>query len=279
MKQTDTYKKPEIDNLKVSIPWQKSKDQVWAEIFEKSTSQPVSPKKNKIVPLIRFGAVAAVALLVVSVSFAYLYRTRVSTPLASHLEIELPDGSKVLLNAESEIAYKPYWWALERKVELAGEAYFKVKKGRKFSVESAAGTTSVLGTSFNIYARTNEYEVTCLTGKVSVQSNEGEQKVILTPNSKAMIKSGELVRQNVLATQSIAWSRQEFCFTSVPLYKVFEEIARQYGMEIVLEGNYNELYTGNFSKKLSLNEVLDLVCIPFDVNFTASNTNQYIIHR
>ncbi len=279
MKQTDAYKETEMNELKVRIPWEKSKDQVWNELFEKATSQPVLPKKAKIVPFLRYGAAAAVALLVVSVSFAYLYRTQVTTPLASHLEIELPDGSKVLLNAESKIAYKPYWWAIERKVELAGEAYFKVQKGEKFTVESASGSTSVLGTSFNIYARTDEYEVTCLTGKVRVQSKGGDQKVVLTPNSKAVIRSGELVRQEVLATQSIAWSRQEFCFTSVPLSKVFEEIGRQYGVEIELEGNYNELYTGNFSKKLSLNEVLDLVCIPFDVNFTASNSNKYTIHR
>ena len=99
----------------------------------------------------------------------------------------LPDGSIAQLNGSSTLKYHPYWWNISRNISLEGEAFFEVAKGSKFSVESKNGTTSVLGTSFNIYARSNQYEVVCVTGKVWVENATGEVSTIITPNQKAVL--------------------------------------------------------------------------------------------
>ena len=78
----------------------------------------------------------------------------------SHLAVTLPDGSKVNLNADSRLTYKPYQWIISRNVELEGEAFFEVKQGKRFSVKSNQNKVNVLGTSFNIFSRPGNYRVT-----------------------------------------------------------------------------------------------------------------------
>jgi ferric-dicitrate binding protein FerR (iron transport regulator) len=89
-------------------------------------------------------------------------------PVGSHLAVVLPDGSKVELNSESDLSFHRYRWLLQRRVNLRGEAFFEVAKGKRFDVVSDVATTSVVGTSFNVLARAENYTVTCLTGKVAV---------------------------------------------------------------------------------------------------------------
>lgn len=57
----------------------------------------------------------------------FLYKNEVAER-GTHLAVVLPDGSKVDLNAESKIGYKPLWWFISRDVELKGEAYLKLKR-------------------------------------------------------------------------------------------------------------------------------------------------------
>ena len=104
--------------------------------------------------------VAAASIVVIfSVSILIGTHTKtVSTLAMQHKIIELPDGSKMTLNAQSNATYKPYLWMINRQVKLNGEAFFEVQKGENFEVLSGLGSTEVLGTSFNIYSRENSYE-------------------------------------------------------------------------------------------------------------------------
>jgi ferric-dicitrate binding protein FerR (iron transport regulator) len=47
------------------------------------------------------------------------------------------------------------------------EAYFQVKKGQTFSVNTTDGVVKVLGTHFNVKQRKNYFEVNCFEGLVS----------------------------------------------------------------------------------------------------------------
>lgn len=278
MRKTDTSDFKDPDQIKFEIPWSKSKEEIWQQVFAQLPEAEKPAGKSFLMQnWFRYSAVAAVAILVLLISGMWFYSETLISPIASQQKVTLPDGSSVLMNAESRLSYKPYWWHIQRQVKLEGEAYFEVKKGDRFTVVSKKASTSVLGTSFNIYARNDGYETTCLTGRVKVTARQGGRIVILTPNLQAVLMNGNLEKREVDATHSIAWSRHEFFFTSAPLSKVLQEIARQYGVEIICKGSFSNQYTGNFSKELSVKEVLSLVCLPFGVNFTAINNNQYLI--
>ena len=85
--------------------------------------------------------------------------------------IELSDGSKIWLNADSRIQFPKVFSGDTREVYLNGEAFFEVTKipSRPFIIHLANGTVRVLGTSFNIRAYDNEklIETSVATGKVA----------------------------------------------------------------------------------------------------------------
>ncbi len=171
---------------KLEVPYQRSKAEVWEKLSAAMDDKAVAEQKSarKIIPLSRkstsLSLVASFLLLIGVALFARFYTKTVRVNSGQFVSHTLPDGSQVHLNAATEIAYAPYWWRFSRKVSLKGEAFFEVAKGKKFQVISERATTEVLGTSFNIRARGNVYEVYCATGKVRVKALQGNE-IVLVP--------------------------------------------------------------------------------------------------
>lgn len=108
-----------------------------------------------------------------------------STNFGETRNIELPDGSLVLLNANSEIVWKGDWIKLgHRSVTLTGEAFFEVVKTDEmhFEVATPGLTVDVLGTEFNVRTRGSETNVYLQEGKVLLEVNSPEkQKLAMSP--------------------------------------------------------------------------------------------------
>ena len=266
---------PEID-LKYSV----SKDEVWEKISRQiSESQPGNRKVIKLNPLYKIAVAASLFLLLGVTGFLRYYSKTVYSPAGQHLTLCLPDSSIINLNAQSTIKYHPYWFSFSRKVTLEGEAFFKVISGNQFKVISRRGETTVVGTSFNIYSRNNDYNVTCFTGKVRVVSAEKNEKVLLNPSEQAFINKDGFLRivqdANVKAVKS--WRDNMFVFTGSSIVTVLQEIERQYNIKIIFKADPNLTYTGNFSKSISEKEVLDLVCTSLGLKFEARSGNEFLI--
>lgn len=255
------------DNIKITPKWNKTKEDIWDNVFEGLED---APKVIEIIPrrkTLWFYAVASiVAVATILPAFAFFYTKSEVADRGSYLAVNLPDGSKVDLNAESEISYKPLWWFVSRDVKMKGEAYFEVEKGSTFKVHSGEYTVSVLGTSFNILSRHVKYNVTCLTGKVNVSDKNAS--VILTPNMEASWSNGKLISKEISnAKESIEWKGGKFVFVSVPLQEVIQEIERQYDIEVLPDSNLDYLYSGNFTKTENPYDVLKIVGKPFGIEF------------
>ncbi|WP_085536650.1 FecR family protein [Massilibacteroides vaginae] len=252
-----------IDDIQIDPQWDKSSEDIWLEKF---STLKKGKKKGRKLKLFSYYSAASVILFAVLTSFAYFYSTNEISDRGVHKTVILPDGSKVEMNAESKLAYKPLWWYISRDIELSGEAYFEVEKGSRFSVYSNNNSVHVLGTSFNIFSRTDKYNVTCLAGKVEVISNQ--EKTILTPNMEAVLNKGKLnVSQISKSEQVIGWRENKFCFIGVPLPDVIEEIERQYDIHVTTTSKLNYLYSGNFSKEKDAQEILDIIGEPFGITF------------
>ncbi|MGS0524967.1 FecR domain-containing protein [Zobellia nedashkovskayae] len=98
-------------------------------------------------PFKKFIRIAAAAAVIIFGSYFYLNNLdeNIVTEYAENKEVVLPDNSKVRLNADSELSYSERKWSKERNVELKGEAFFKVAKGKRFTVATDAGKVAVLG--------------------------------------------------------------------------------------------------------------------------------------
>jgi transmembrane sensor len=279
--QSDKLKEPMELLSGTYVDWVKSKEQVWHELEKRMNSS--EPVKVKVMfsPWIKLAMAAVFVLLIGFSVFMTLYTKTLVVPVAQHSMSYLPDGSSVHMNAQSSISYKPLLWIFSRNVRFEGEAFFEVQKGRKFQVVSDKGTTEVLGTSFDIYARDDDYDVTCITGNVKVTENKYNQAVILDPGEKAALNNaGKLIIQSGSdKEQVLSWMNNKLNFTSVPLTNVFKEIERQYGVIISIPENLDKIYTGTFRIDNPLDQTLDLICKPFGLSFTLKSKDEYIITR
>jgi transmembrane sensor len=279
--QSDLSEKTKRMITGTTIEWSKSKEEIWAELEQRIEAK--QPAGRTVVMGTRawLAVAATIALLTAIAVFMQVYTKTVGVPSGKHSTVILPDGSQVRLNAQSAIIFKPLMWNFSRNVRFEGEAYFEVKPGKKFEVVSAYGKTSVLGTSFNIYARNKDYQVTCVTGKVMVMQTQNNKTTILYPGQQAVIKKDGLldVFSGVNTEQTTAWLNNILTFTSMPLPKVFEEISRQYGIVIRFPGDLDYIYTGTFKKTTPVENALNLVCKPFMLKLNRTSEDEYAISR
>ena len=68
------------------------------------------------------------------------------------------------LNELSQLEYNASKWDENRSLELKGEAFFDVEKGKRFDVTTEFGNVSVLGTEFNVLSRDSIFKVSCYEG-------------------------------------------------------------------------------------------------------------------
>jgi transmembrane sensor len=265
---------PEID-----LHYTQSQEDVWGKLLP-AMEVPCSDKRTvPFSPILRMALAASFLMLIGIAGFMRIYTRTVYTTGGQHLTLCLPDSSVIELNAQSDIRYHPYWYWLSRTVTLNGEAFFKVNSGNRFKVFSESGETTVMGTSFNIYARDNNYSVTCFTGKVRVVSAGKSERVLLNPNEQAFINKDGFLRfvqeANTHAVNS--WMDNMFVFTGSSVISVLREIERQYNIKIVFKADPNLTYTGNFSKSLTEKEVLNLVCTSLGLTFEAKSGSEFLV--
>jgi len=209
-------------------------------------------------------AVAASVVIIMGI-FLTINRTDslTETTLAQqHRTVTLPDGSTVKLNASSTVVFDEEW-ADERSIHLDGEAFFDVKKGSRFQVITDNGTVEVLGTSFNVFSREDDFKVACKTGKVRVSSDT--KQVILTPNLATLKSSDGLVEPFSTLSQD-DWTRGYFAFDDEPLENVFEELERQFGVTVLAKDSEKGRFTGEFSAE-DLDTALRVICGPMDMDY------------
>jgi ferric-dicitrate binding protein FerR (iron transport regulator) len=269
-------KNPQADDIwgKLTLPTGRDKAAVWEDLAKKTTQSP-APKKHWIRSIL----VAASLLFLISILTMRFYTQKISTPPGQHLAHTLPDGSLVHLNAASSIYYAPYWWSFNRAIELNGEAFFEVQKGSDFEVVSTLGTTTVLGTSFNIFARRNQYKVYCKTGKVQV-CTVLQDTLLLTPQETAVLEGSKLVKHISNRPKPIYWINNQFHFEQIAIDLVIEEIERQYDVTIDLDIKNIEryLYTGFFEKTTQVQQTLEIVSVSMGLQLEQKSSTHYSLY-
>jgi ferric-dicitrate binding protein FerR (iron transport regulator) len=259
-----------MENINIKPEWSKSKEEIWREVFEPLMKQDEDEQGKRETPTKRIPPWSYAAIFVALVSLTiHLYTVTEEAARGEHVEVRLPDNSKVTLNAESKLSYKPLEWFISRMATLEGEAFFEVKPGSRFSVQSGRKRANVLGTTFNVHARPEKYCVTCLSGKVEVCV--GKEIVALNPSMQATWRGWELgVGNDAVFTQATGWMQGKFEFSETPLSEVVAEIERQYNIHVMSGSSLDHLYTGNFSKTERPGDVLEIIGKPFGITFNIS---------
>lgn len=274
----EDLKKVIDEAAKLKVPEKKTKEQAWDQFLTKidTDEEEVKPaaKVRKLNPFIPVGIAAAIALLV-SIYFIFMAPVTVMTGKGEQLTYELPDGSEVMLNADSKITFSKFLWSDDRSLSLQGEAFFEVKKGDSpFIVNGDLGAVKVTGTSFNAYFR-NKLAVHCYTGTVIVNDLNNKTVELNSGEMVVAIQEGLSEPKTFNNSESAAWREGEFYFEKAELTEVLAELERQYDVEVIYDGNGSRAYTGYFTNK-NLDEALQLIFKPMSLTYRKEN-NKIIV--
>ncbi len=271
----------QLENM-LQVPESPSADEVWSRLEEKIDRdvQPAPSRPLSLSPRV-WAVAAALALLLATGAILRFASVTVYCPPGHTRQVILPDNSVALLNADSKLSYKRFWWPVSRQLTLTGEAWFKVTKGKKFTVRSPQGSTTVLGTRFNIFARDNTYKVACISGKVQVKARKTKKSIVLNPAEEAAVTpEGNIIyHKNIDLEPVVAWKNGVFIFTGTPLADVIKEIERRYNVHIKAETDLNRSYTGSFPDTIELKKAMELICKPFGLKFAVDNSGNITIHN
>lgn len=192
-----------------------------------------------------------------------VYNT-IQTPKGGQYQVNLPDGSRVWLNAASSLKFPTIFKGKERNVELTGEAYFEVaqNKDQSFRVSSNHQVVEVLGTHFNINSYSDEPAVktTLLEGSIKISS--GNSSNIIKPGEQAQIKPGsnKIAVSQVNTEGEVAWKSGLFLFKDSDIPAVMRQLARWYDVEVNYEGTIpDRVFSGKIYKNVNLSQVLDIL--------------------
>ena len=276
-KQLEEY--PELTGIVVNAQYFKASEfstvddfETFSERLEKNTV-PVR-KLNWVKPFLRIASVFVIGL---ALSYFFLFNgdVEIQTLASEKTTIELPDASTVLVNALSELSYSKDKWKDERKVQLEGEAFFKVAKGAKFDVVTSEGIVSVVGTQFNVKQRGEYFEVKCFEGIVKVTS-QNTSELLKAGNSYRFSNGTALLGKTVY--QNPQWTKNVSSFERVSLTEVIAELERQYNVKVRMENiNADRLFTGGFVHD-SLENALKSISEPLNLGYSIESTNTVRIY-
>ncbi len=211
--------------------------------------------------------IAAVLVIVSSLVLYFLpENTTVVTSKQESKVVLLPDESEVIMNAGTTIRYARDNWDDQRKVQLSGEAFFRVAKGQKFDVITQNGLISVLGTQFNVSDRKSQLLVTCYEGTVQVQSPN--ETTILIPGQSVQWTKDQFLKWDEQIGDIPGWIKGESKFRSTPFHIVLREFERQFNVSLETKRiNEDQLFTGVFSHD-DLESALMAITIPFNISYS-----------
>lgn len=188
---------------------------------------------------------------------------------ATRAVIELADGSKIWLNADSKLTYPEVFGKTSREVYLNGEAFFNVagSADRPFIVHLAKGMVKVLGTSFNVRAYDNEpVQTSVTTGKVAFipKYENGDQRsdtFYITPDEKVIYRPtsnhDNIIKEATSGEDDKAWTEGRLVFRDVSLEDICRELERTFGKKVTFHSDKPRQYrmTGSFQNN-NLQEIM-----------------------
>lgn len=208
--------------------------------------------------------------------------TQFSTTYGQTRDVVLPDGTKVTLNACSQISYPQKFYGDERKITLSGEAYFQVVKNQKqpFIINAGDFDVRVLGTVFSVKAYRGDevLSVNVESGKVQVDMQDAMSRLEANEQLEINTESGNYTKQQSGYKDIAVWRRGHLRFNKTPVEDVARQLERLYGYKITFrEGQiFENLVSGEHDNR-SLEEVLESLRLTCGIKWKKNEEQKEIL--
>lgn len=230
----------------------------WQELSSKVRQNANREKKTRKLNFRYFYRAAAAVAILFSISYLFNYYIDKRDPeqlitystKSNRSSIFLPDGSEVILHANTAVSYHSNKKSGEREVSLTGEAYFKVRHDSRnpFFVNANGVSIKVHGTEFNVcnYSSDKEITVSLIEGSISMNTSS-EKEVFLQPGEEALFDKDNQTLSIAKGDMDLAeiWTKDHIRFENKSLPEVCKYLSKWYGIDIKLDPDIveNQSYT------------------------------------
>lgn len=250
--------------------------------------QPVKPRRKNRYRIYLAAEAAACIALIAFVFWPASGKRKAPLTVIEHQaafgerrQIQLPDGSTVILNSNSKLSYQSDFNETDRQISLSGEAYFEVAKDskRKFIVSTENFSTTAIGTAFYVHGRnaSQSYSVNLIEGKVSLQNASGNAVFLEAGEEAKWTGTKNGFDKNPFDTVSLRqWINGRLQFQRAETGEVLQHLAKWYAVEIEDQRKTagTITITGDYSNK-PLEDILKAIC--FSISCKYSITGNKII--
>jgi transmembrane sensor len=262
----DEYPKPDLEKL-----WNGTRQKLgWVE--ERRT---ISIRKK----ILQYAAAIAIPLLLVGVAIYYsVDRINTNQGLVSFISpdgmrtrLNLPDGSTVWLQPNSEIKYSKEFSPTKRQVYFSGQAYFNISHNPNspFTVSINNMNIKVLGTRFYVKAKLSDdhIETGLISGKVNL-TGEGFTKTLMV-NEVVLFskKRNSIIETRNLKDNAFEWQDNSLVFSNCALGTLLTNISDWYGLECYIDPkiDVNKKITITIREE-SIQEIAEIlkIVVPFE---------------
>lgn len=225
---------------------------------------------------------AAAAVLLIITGAALWSNTsdkqvRLNTEYGQIARHQLPDGSEVMLNANSKLDMKKTWnESGDREVWLEGEAFFHVKKTtakNRFIVHAEGMDIIVTGTQFNVVNREGESNVLLTEGSVTLKTKDG-QLIKMLPGDYVTINNSKPQKEIAPEEKVLAWTQAKLVFENTPMAAAAKTISQHYGVKVTIDKEAEEKRLSGILPNDNLNVLLKAL---EGLNFQVTKKDKEII--
>lgn len=245
---------------------------------------PASPVKGR-----SWLAAAAISFILLSVGWLARERVRYEIYTTSFGQIQrlvLPDGSKVVLNANSTLRIPRFGFGkTTREVYMTGEADFSIThtaNHQKFIVHTEKNfDVEVLGTEFNVYARPRRSRVVLNKGKVKLLYRKGSEtdQIVLRPGDLVTFDAPghASVKKTTNPANYSAWKAHRFVFENESLREICDLFEDNFGLEIRIPDSTLAAQTlsGSFTA-LNAEELFEILADDSGLSYSRSEDGKVI---
>jgi len=238
--------------------------------------------------------IAAVALIILGLGSTAIYlsnkgvfsKTIIAVTGADekNLPVELPDGSKIFLNRNTELSYRSDFGKSGRNVKLNGEAFFLISPDASlpFIIDAGKAYVRVVGTSFNVITNNSDsaVEVYVTTGKVILSDKTESRSLDLEPGYVGNIDLKSYAKAINENPNYLAWNTGKLVYTGQKLDVVFKDLKRVYNMNIVaddpsiLENPWHSPIGSGTEETIIL-----LICRSFNLSFAKEGDVYHLVKK
>lgn len=202
----------------------------------------------------------------------------VKAPMGGMVDVQLPDGTKVWLNAGSEIKYPARFSGLQREVSMVGEVFFDVQKAdAPFVVNNPGPQIKVYGTQFNVNAYDNEEHVIVALAEGNISLNVNNQEQFLKPGEVSVFnkRGRKLSIKQQSIDQFISWRSGKLIFRDATLSAITRTLERRYNAKIHIADTEIANYTYNaIIRGETFEQILELLTLTAPIKYTYHKPEQ-----